>query len=51
MVCLGVRDVHTISPTTKWGTFRFVQEIFVHVTHVPCSIDNTGARPNYIMNS
>ena len=30
-----VRDVHTISPATKWGTFRFLQEIFVCATYVP----------------
>ena len=38
------RDVRTISPTTKCGASRFLQEIFVHVTYVPCSTDNTGAR-------
>ena len=38
------RNVHTISPTTKCGASRFLQEIFVHATYVPCSTDNTGAR-------
>ena len=37
-------DVCTISSTTKWGTFWFVQEIFVHATYILCSTDNTGTR-------
>ena len=37
--------VRTIS-TTKYGTFCFSQEIFVHATYVPWPPDNTGAHPN-----
>ena len=29
------RNVRTISPTTKCGASRFLQEILVHVTYVP----------------
>ena len=35
--------VRTISPTTKHGIFQFLQKVFMHMTYIPCSIDNTGA--------
>ena len=39
-----VHDACTISSATKWGTFQFLQEIFVCAMYVPCFTNNSGAR-------
>ena len=43
-----VHDIHTISPTTRWGTFRFVQEFLCtrHTYHaLPTILGLAQARP------